>query len=70
MLTTRTTLPYFSPKRAIAPVALASSMLISATLTSMEERIMSLTRYSTRSSSSGVIALKWEKSNRQTASST
>ena len=54
MLTTRTTLPYFSPKRAIAPVALASSMLISATLTSMEERIMSLTRYSTRSSSSGV----------------
>ena len=52
------TSPYFSPKRAIAPIALASSIGISLTSISTEERISSFTIASTSLSSSAVAAAK------------
>ena len=48
--TTRTTSPYFSPKRAMAPIFLASSRAIDWTLTSSASKILSLTICSTLAS--------------------
>ena len=62
--TTRTTSPYFSPNRAMAPLCLASSMGISTMETGTALRISSLTSSSTWASSSGVRAEKWVKSKR------
>ena len=64
METTRTVSPYFSPKRALAPVFLASSMFITCVTTSRFSAIFSFTIASTLSSSSLVIAEKCVKSKR------
>ena len=53
--TTRTVSPYFSPKRAIAPVFFASSIDIISVTTGIACAIFSLTIASTLASSSSVI---------------
>ncbi len=68
--TTRTVSPYFSPKRAMAPIFLASSRGISVAVTGLASRIISLTSCSVFFSSSSLMAEKWEKSKRQISSST
>ena len=65
-LTTLTLSPYFSPNNAIAPIALASSIVASLFSSSGESRRMSLlTSCSVFSSSSSVILEKCEKSKRK-----
>ncbi len=64
--TTRTTSPYFSPKRAMAPILRASSMVASRfSISGKSDRMSWLTRVSTFSSSWSVIFWKCEKSNRK-----
>ena len=53
--TTRTTSPYLSPKKAMAPNRSASDLGISVASTASSARIRSLTRSSTRVISSGVM---------------
>ena len=65
MFTTRTTSPYFSLKRAMAPVLLASSMGISLASTGQPARTALLTSWETLLSSSAVMAAKWVKSKRR-----
>ena len=62
ILTTRTTSPYFSPNRAMAPSFLASSIGISFVSTRMPPSTSSLTRRLILTSSSAVTAEKWVKS--------
>ncbi len=54
--TTRTRSPYFSPKKAMAPMAWASAQLVSVTPTASSPRTAALTRSSTASSSAGLRA--------------
>ena len=63
MLTTRTSSPYFSPNKASAPLAMASSGVIRWVSTAVFCTIMALTRSSTRRISSWVIGFWCEKSN-------
>ena len=64
--TTRTTSPYFSPNRAIAPIARASSIVASRfSQRGSLARMRALTFFSTASISSSVILAKWEKSKRK-----
>ena len=64
--TTRTTSPYFSPNRAMAPILRASSMVASRfSMSGKSERMSWFTRISTARSSSSVIFWKWEKSKRK-----
>ncbi len=58
IFTTRTILPYFSPKSIIAPIFFASSISVTTVSTGMPSRIFSFTRSSTRRSSSGSTAEK------------
>ncbi len=69
--TVRTSSPYFSPKRAIAPWAFASSTG-TCRCSSMGKLflILAVTCLSTVRISSGVIFWKWEKSNRNTSGET
>ena len=70
-LTTRTLSPYFSPKSAIAPAAIASSGDTSTSVfTGVLRHICSLTMRSMRSSSSRVIAWKCTKSKRSRSGAT
>ena len=62
---TRTSSPYFSPNRAIAPDEIASSMLIRRVPTGRFSRMWRLTSASTVSISSRVIGLLCEKSKRK-----
>ena len=62
MFTTRTTSPYFSPNRAIAPSFFASAMGISFVSTDMPSSTSSLTRRLILTSSSAVTAEKCVKS--------
>ena len=64
MDSTLTVSPYFSPKSAMAPMALAVSMSVTRVSTGVLARTCSFTIRSMRSSSSAVTASKWEKSNR------
>ena len=62
---TRTLSPYFSPKRAIAPSSLASSIgILRYSFKGILARILALTICSTLRSSSSVTFWKWEKSKR------
>ena len=70
ILTTRTISPYFSPNKAIAPIDLASSILISWIRTSIALQISSFTLRSTKLISSCVIGPKCEKSKRSLSGST
>ena len=63
--TTRTTSPYFSPNRATAPAALASSMPMTRVTTGLEAKICWLTRSSTALSCSEDRASKCVKSKRR-----
>jgi hypothetical protein len=70
MATTRTSSPYFSPNKARAPDAIASSTAISRVVTGEFCSTMSLAISSTRSSSSLVIGLGCEKSKRSRSGAT
>ena len=70
MATTRTSSPYFSPNSARAPDAMASSTAISRVVTGAFCSTMSLAMSSTRSISSALIGLGWEKSNRSRSGAT
>jgi len=70
MQTTRTVSPYFSPNSAVAPVFLASSIVITCVTTGMASAIFSLTIFSTFSSSSAVMLWKCAKSNLNLSGST
>ena len=69
MVTTRTFLPYFSPKRAIAPISLAVSISVSIVLIAIASQIFSLTCCSIARNASGVTAWKWVKSKRRNSTS-
>ena len=69
-VTTRTVSPYFSPKIIMAPVLRASSMASSAVSPPAFWRTSSLTRASTRWSSSVVSGWKWAKSKRSASGPT
>ena len=69
-LSTRTLSAYFSPKRAIAPLFLASSMSIISVLASIFLLIAALTKFSIFVSSSAVTAFGCEKSNLSLLAST
>ena len=68
--TTRTVSPYFSPKSAIAPAAIASSVSFTSVVTGVFSRIRALTIASISSHCSRVTALKWAKSNRSRSGAT
>jgi hypothetical protein len=70
MLMTRTVSPYFSPKRAMAPEAKASSMGISRKSVSWALRTCSLALRSISTICSGSMGAKWLKSKRRRWSST
>ena len=67
---TRTWLPYFSPKRAIAPIRRAASRSVQNGSTVMFSRTASLTRSSTRSRSRSLTGLAWVKSKRRRSGAT
>ena len=69
MLTTLTSSPYFSPKRAIAPAFLASSTDIISVFLVMARLILLFTHASTCSNSWAVTACGCEKSKRKRLSS-
>ena len=58
MITTLTVSPYFSPNKAIAPKAIASSLCIDRITTGIFSLIFSLTNFSTAATSSSVTLLK------------
>ena len=70
MVTTRTVSPYFSPKVATAPRALASASGSSSVVTGRPSSTASFTRSSTCRICSGVMASKWVKSKRRRSGST
>ena len=69
-VSTRTISPYFSPNRAIAPVAMASATGISLAATGRSAMMARFTSRSTAASSSGVRAAMCEKSKRRRCGST
>ena len=70
METTRTSSPYFSPKRASAPAFTASSGVMRRVATSALRRMRSLTSVSTARMSSDVSAFGWLKSKRSRSGAT
>ena len=68
--TTRTSSPYFSPNRAMAPVSMASSMAISRVSTGAFCRMMAFAMSSTAATSSALIGLVCEKSKRSRSGAT
>ena len=69
--TTRTVSPYFSPNKATAPIALASSTgVLRCSSSGRSWRIRSFTRRSTSRSSSSVTFWKCEKSKRSVSGAT
>ena len=68
--TTRTLSPYFSPKSAMAPAAIASSVAFTSVVTVVFFRIRALTIASISSHCSRVTALKCTKSNRSRSGAT
>src|SRR3984893_10230892 len=70
MATTRTSSPYFSPNRARAPEARASSSAITRVTTGAFCSTNSLAMSSTRSISSALIGFGWEKSKRSRSGAT
>ena len=70
MATTRTSSPYFSPNRAMAPALIASSGVISVVPTSPLRRMRALTSASTAAMSSSVRGFGWLMSKRRRSGAT